>query len=161
MGVAMSYLPQILLLLFVLNLGTAFGAGLYEAKVVIPQWFRKSALSGCYIDREAMRELDSGRKFWAFVTTLPLTLLTLASFIVIWLGSPGYNWWLAAALLTFCERISTFTFFIPTIIKFQRMDTLFTERVSHLVTLWVRLNYIRTILMLVAWLFALRALVLC
>ena len=30
----------IFLWLFVINLGMAFGAGLYEARVVIPQWLK-------------------------------------------------------------------------------------------------------------------------
>ena len=33
-----KYLPRILLWLFVINLGTAFGAGIYESRVVVPQW---------------------------------------------------------------------------------------------------------------------------
>jgi hypothetical protein len=31
-----KYLPRILLWLFVINLGTAFGAGIYESRVVVP-----------------------------------------------------------------------------------------------------------------------------
>ena len=32
------YVPRVLLWLFVVNLGTAFGAGIYESRVVVPQW---------------------------------------------------------------------------------------------------------------------------
>jgi hypothetical protein len=33
-----KYVPRILLWLFVIDLGIAFGAGLYESRVVIPRW---------------------------------------------------------------------------------------------------------------------------
>ena len=38
-----QYVPDILLWLFVINHGIAFGAGLYEQRVVLPQWFSRSS----------------------------------------------------------------------------------------------------------------------
>jgi len=35
-------LPRALLWLFVINLGIVFAAGLYESRIVIPQWFSSS-----------------------------------------------------------------------------------------------------------------------
>ena len=32
-----KYVPEVLLWLFVINLGIAFGAGLYESRVVVPR----------------------------------------------------------------------------------------------------------------------------
>lgn len=68
-----------LLWLFVINLGIAFGAGLYEHRIVVSQWVTGSAQGGGRWDAEAVRRDDMGRRFWAFVTTGPLTLLTLAN----------------------------------------------------------------------------------
>ena len=118
-------MTTLLLALFILNLGTAFGAGLYETKIVLPKWFHKSAGAGYSVNTAAMQELDSGRTFWAFVTTGPLTLLTLTNLIFAWQSNqPGQLWWLVATLITLLERISTFTFFIPTAIKFQKAEQL-------------------------------------
>lgn len=154
----MSHLPEILLILFILNLGTAFGAGLYESQIVIPQWFSKSSGSGYSINLEAMQKLDSGRQFWVFVTTLPLTLLTLANLVVAWQSlQPERNWWLAAGLITLIERISTFSFFIPTLIKLQLTDQQLSPAGSRLVALWIGLNYVRNGLTLIAWLLTLKA----
>ena len=33
-----QYVPKVLLWLFVINLGIALGAGIYESRVVISQW---------------------------------------------------------------------------------------------------------------------------
>lgn len=155
----MSLLAELLLALFILNLGTAFGAGLYETRIVLPLWFHQSAGVGYQVDVAAMRSIETGRRFWAFVTTLPLTLLTLANCVLAWNAStPGRNWWLAAALLTLLERTGTFTFFIPTALTLQRADQLPAPRVSQLVTTWTRLNYLRNLFNLAACLLALKAL---
>ena len=76
-----QYIPDLLLWLFVINHGIAFGAGLYEQRVILPQWFSRSSESGICVNSAAMRSTDTGRRFWTFVTTVPLTLLTLANLV--------------------------------------------------------------------------------
>ncbi|GAB2566013.1 anthrone oxygenase family protein [Spirosoma areae] len=158
----MAHLPQILVSLFILNLGTAFGAGLYETKIILPQWFPKSTESGYRVNTQAMRDIDTGRKFWAFVTTGPLTLLTVINLVFAWQSQqPGSTWWLAAALITLIERIGTFSFFIPTAIKLQQADNRPASSVTRLVSSWIGFNYVRNALTLIAWVLALIALSLC
>ncbi len=154
----MSFIPQMMLALFILNLSVALGAGLYEARIVIPRWFPRLGKAGHQVDSQAIIELDSGRKFWAFVTTGPLTILTLVNLILAWQSElPGYYWWLTAALITLVERVSTFSFFIPTVIKLQASHQLPARKLHRLTTLWISLNYVRNLLTLLGWLFALKA----
>ncbi|MBC7774725.1 MAG: DUF1772 domain-containing protein [Phycisphaerae bacterium] len=154
-----QHLPEILLWLFILNLGTAFGAGLYETRIILPQWFIKSPEFGYRVNSEAMNQTDTGRKFWGFVTTMPLTLLTLANLVVAWQSNePRHDWWLAAALITLVERIGTFSFFIPTAIKLMRAETLPAAKVGSMASWWIRMNFVRNALTLIGWLAALKAL---
>lgn len=154
----MSLIAQPLLALFILNLGIALGAGLYETRLVIPHWFPRSAKAGYQINNQAIRDIDSGRKFWAFVTTGPLTLLTLANLVLAWQSDlPGSYWWLAAALITLIERISTFSFFIPTAIKLQAPTPSPAAKLYRLASLWIGLNYVRNLLTLLGWVLALEA----
>ena len=91
-------MPTILLWLFVINLGIAFGAGLYEHRIVVSRWIRASSATGIQWDAAAALQDDTGRRFWGFVTTGPLTLLTLANVIVAWRSTGAVrSWWLAAA----------------------------------------------------------------
>ncbi|MCI1189238.1 DUF1772 domain-containing protein [Hymenobacter sp. DH14] len=146
---------EILLWLFVIGLGVAFGAGLYETRIILPQWFRPSA-EGYRVDGEAMQRTDVGRRFWGPVTTGPLTLLTLANLAVAWSApAPRHGWWLAAALLALAERLGTFGFFIPAALRLQRAAA--GPATARLAAWWVRLNYGRNLLTLLAWLAALRA----
>src|SRR5713226_7737367 len=133
-------IETLLLWLFVIDLGIAFGGGLYEQRIVLPQWFPRSQGGGLQVDSEAMRRTDPGRRFWAFVTTMPLTLLTLASLAVSWRWQGALrDWWLAAAAITPVELIGTFSYFIPTALKMMRDETQ-PEAKSEMAARWTRLN---------------------
>ncbi len=153
------YVPEILLWLFVIDLGIAFGAGLYEQRIVLPLWFDRSSPGTIRVNREAMRSIDTGRKFWGFVTTVPLTLLTLVNLPLAWNSVwARREWWLAAALVTLLERIGTFSYFIPTAIKLMRVDTAPPEKLGAMASQWIALNRVRGALALAGWLAALKAL---
>jgi hypothetical protein len=140
-----------LLWLFVIFLGTAFGAGLYESRVVVPLWTSDPPAS--------LRSPDSGHRFWVWVTTGPLTLLTFANLVVAWqTQGPVRGWWLTASIVALVERGATFGYFIPTIIRLQRRPTLTQTAVRSALARWVLLNYVRIGLTLVAWIAALKVL---
>ena len=140
-----------LLWLFIISLGIAFGAGLYESRVVVPMWTSDPPAS--------LASPDSGHRFWAFVTTGPLTLLTVANLVAaLQTQGPARAWWLTAAIVTLVERAATFGYFIPTIIRLQRTPTLTQTAARTALARWVRLNYVRNTLTLVAWFAALKVL---
>ena len=148
---------EIMLLLFVMNLGVALGAGIYETFVVLPLWFQKTP-QGYRVDVQAMQKIDTGRKFWGFVTTIPLTLLTIVNLFIAWHSTgPNDDFYLAALLITLAERIATFAFFIPIAIKLQKSESLASSKTSRLISRWKTLNYGRLFLTLVGWLAALFA----
>lgn len=154
-----QYIPDLLLWLFVINHGIAFGAGLYEQRIILPQWFNRSSESGIRVNAAAMRNTDTGRRFWAFVTTVPLTLLALANLPVAWRArEPRHEWWLGAVLITLAERIATFAYFIPTALRLMRAEALPSARVAAMASQWMALNHVRAVLGLMGWLAALRAL---
>ena len=152
-----NFVSEILLLLFIINVGTAFGAGVYEAKIVIPQWTAVPAGAGFHWNAEAARRTDPGPKFWAFLTTVPLTLLTLASLVAAWYCvSPRRELWLGAAVVVLVERIVTFGYFIPTMVKLQR-EAVRSPTVETTVSRWISLNHVRNGIYLAAWITALQA----
>jgi hypothetical protein len=145
-----------LLWLFVVNLGIAFGAGLYEHRIVASGWLVISQESGAHWHADAARRDDTGLRFWAFVTTLPLTLLTVANLFAAWRSSGAVRgWWLAAGIAALADRAVTFSYFIPTMVRLMRaVDS--PEAVA-VATRWWNLNYLRHALVLAAWLMALEA----
>jgi hypothetical protein len=145
----------LVLWLFVINLGIAFGAGLYEHRITSPNWITPSTGPGLRWDAAAARRDDTGRRFWAFVTTIPLTLLTFANLFYAWHASGGVrSWWLAAVLAALADRLFTFAYFIPTMVRL--MDMPHSPAAAETATRWLRLNYVRHALVLAAWLTALK-----
>jgi hypothetical protein len=152
-------MPAIVLWLFVINLGIAFGAGLYESRIVVPQWFDTAPGSGSRWNAEAARNANVGLRFWVYVTTGPLTLLTLASLVAAgWTPQPVRWWWLAACVAALVDRVMTFTYFVPTMLTLMRQGALSESAAVAKARQWVRLGYVRHAATLVAWLAALRAL---
>jgi hypothetical protein len=149
-------IAAVFLWLFVLNLGIAFGAGLYEHRIVVSRWISSSPESGTHWNAEAVRQDDTGRRFWAFVTTVPLTLLTLANVFAGWKASgPLRGWWLAAAIAALADRIFTFSYFIPAMIGL--MGAADSPESVAAAARWSNLNYVRHALLAAAWLASLKA----
>jgi hypothetical protein len=146
----------VLLWLFVINLGIAFGAGVYEHRIVLPRWLPSAPVTGRHWMADAARQDDTGRRFWVFVSTLPLTLLTLLNLFAAW-RSPGVlrGWWLLSALAALTDRLVTFGYFIPTLIAL--MAAADSPGAVAAATRWSRLNYLRHGVVLIAWLAALQA----
>ena len=93
------------------------------------------------------------------MTTVPLTLLTLANLVAAWLDrGPRRYWWLGAVAIIVVERIATFSYFIPTMLWLMGTEDLPEAEVSATLSQWLLLDYGRHVLTLAGWLAALKAL---
>ena len=145
----------VLLWLFVINLGVAFGAGLYEHRIVVSEWITSSSESGTHWHADTARRDDTGRRFWAFVSTGPLTLLVLANLFAAWQMSGSLRvWWLVAAFAALADRAFTFSYFIPTMVGLMRAAD--SPESVAIATRWWNFNYLRHALVLTAWLASLK-----
>ena len=147
---------QLLLWLFVINLGIAFGAGFYEHRIVVPRWLVVAPDGALHWNAEAARLDNSGLRFWAYITTGPLTILTIANLWAAWRYTAGWlrAWWISASIVSLAERVLTLAYFIPTMIGLMNApDT--AESVATAAR-WVEVNYIRHAMALAAWLLALQ-----
>ena len=144
-----------LLWMFVVNLGIAFGAGLYEHRIVVPLWLSSSDNGATHWHADVVRRDDTGRRFWAFVTTLPLTIIAFANLFAAW-GAPSAvrGWWLATAVAVLFDRVFTFTYFIPTMVGLLRSPD--SPAAAAAAARWSNLNYARHAIALTAWLAALK-----
>jgi hypothetical protein len=146
-------LATLLLWLFVVDLGTAFGAGLYESRVFLPTWHA--------LDPRAWP--NPGLSFWAFVTTGPLTVMCLAAGLVLFraerfgLTPSRRRWWLRSLWIVLVERGLTFGYFIPGMLSLMQ-GALEPSALAITFDRWQLLNYLRHTFTLCAWLCSLAAL---
>jgi hypothetical protein len=146
-------IADVVLWLFIFILGIATGAGIYEARIVVPLWGSAPP--------QSLHSPDSGRRFWAFFTTVPLTLLVVAgaaAVLIVPMDELRRLWWGIGLGLVAVERIATFAYFIPTIIRLQRAEDFAWQDVRRKFAVWRMLNYGRIGLTLFAWIAALKAL---
>ena len=144
-----KYVTEVLFWMFVIDLGIAFGAGIYEDRVVVPQWE----------DTPPETWPNTGLKFWVYVTTVPLTLLTIANLVAAWREQgPRRYWWLGALALSVVERSLTFSYFIPTMSRLMGTKDLPEAEIKATLSQWRFRNYARHVLTLGAWLASLKAL---
>ncbi|HEX7774051.1 MAG TPA: anthrone oxygenase family protein, partial [Pyrinomonadaceae bacterium] len=125
--------------------------------IEFPQWLIESG--GTYRwSAEAAREANTGVRFWVYVTTVPLTLLTLANLIVAWRSQgPIRSWWLAAAVTALVDRVFTFSYFVPTMVQLMSDENLPQAQAVAMAKRWGQLNYLRHAIVIVALLLALQA----
>ena len=140
---------RLALWLFVINLGTAFGAGVYESRVVVPGW---AALP-------PRTWPNTGLLFWVYVTTVPLTLLTALNAAAAWLTQgPSRPWHLASVGAVVVERLATFSYFLPTMLRLMGSEGPADAEVRATLSQWLLLGHMRHLLSFSGWLLALKAL---
>ena len=145
------------LMLFLLTLGIALGAGLYESRIAAAHWLAQSPDGALHWDAAAAASDNVGVRFWALVTTGPLTLLTLVNLWIALRRAEGQlrHWWLAGALLALVERGVTLAYFVPAMIGL--MEAVDSPQAVRDATLWLDLNYARHALILAAWFASMKA----
>jgi len=148
---------RILLWVFVINLGVALGAGLYESRITVPRWIVSSPESVQRWDAAAARQANTGLNFWVFVTTIPLTALTIANLAFCWRArGRTRHWWIGAALAAAAERVFTFAYFVPTMLRLMHAENLPEPQAVTLALQWTSLNHTRHAMVLIALLAALK-----
>ncbi|MGE4053417.1 MAG: DUF1772 domain-containing protein [Vicinamibacterales bacterium] len=151
-----SRTSRVVLWLFVLNLGIVFGAGIYEHRIVVSRWMGLALESGVHWNAEAARADDTGLRFWVLVSTISLTLLTLANLFAAWRSSGALRrWWLAAGFMALADRLFTFAYFIPAMVWLMAAPE--SPESIAAATRWWTLNYLRHAIVLAAWLASLKA----
>lgn len=151
-------LITLLLWAYVLNLGIALGAGLYESRIEVPRWLSPGPDGSLRWHREAAVAADVGLRFWVFVSTIPLTLLTMACLACLWYApDPVRPWWLAAVAAGLAERAMTFGYFIPAMLRLMDPGAYGELEAAGRAALWVNLGWLRHAANLASLIAALRA----
>jgi hypothetical protein len=149
-------LMHLALWLLVIALGIQTGAGLFESRVLVPLW-ASSPPGSVRAYNETVIKADSGRRFWIFLT--PITgLISLLNVFAAWLAAePQRTWWLISSITAVFLIAITFAYFVPVLMRLPKASTIQPDALTRMVRLWVRLNWIRFILLVMAWLAALKA----
>lgn len=141
----------------VVGLGIQTGAGLFETRVLVPLWASAPPASVVAYNAQPLRP-DTGRRFWLLLTPT-VGLISLINLVLAWLSRGAQRaWWLGAAATAVAVVAVTFAYFVPVLLWLVRADERPAGQVAAKVRWWVRLNWLRVLALVLAWLAALKAL---
>ncbi len=147
---------DVALWLLVIALGIQTGAGLFETRVLVPLWASSPPQSVLAYVAVPIRA-DSGRRLWIILT--PLTaIISLLNLVAAWLyAGPARAWWLFASASALFVIVVTFAYFVPVLLRLPDAAKMPEAQLTRMVRLWVRLNWCRFVILVAAWLAALKA----
>lgn len=149
-------ISRILLWLLVVCLGIEIGAGIYEARVLVPLWSAAPPGSLVNYNLQALRP-NPGANFWIVSTPL-VGLLSLANVVAAFRSRGGNRrWWLLGAAVAFLMVVATFVYFVPALQRFEALRQTGPDEIAGQVHRWVVLNWVRAAVYLAAWVSLLRA----
>jgi hypothetical protein len=112
-------------------MASSISCGLYESRITVPQWLSFVPGAGYRWNPAAANE-----------------------------ANVGLRWWLISVGAALVDRVLTFGYFIPTMIRLTRGDFRPESVAVTKARQWVRLGYLRHAATLFAWLAALQAIAL-
>ncbi len=127
------------------------GGGLYEVLVIYPRWNKGVTPANLVQKLEDSGQLHAD-KFWV-ITSPTSALLSIINMVLAWQStSEARTLWFTAALLIFLDRIITFVYFAPTMIrKFRHPENIDPEKLKSSVRTWTSLSPLRIPLAIIAW----------
>lgn len=148
--------------LFVVALGLDLGAGIYEARVVVPLWAEgvpQTLASGNPYGRVAV---NAGIHFWAYMTSAVAVLAVVALVFGVLAPVPRRTWQVFSAVAELAAVAMTLLYFRPTLVRLflGHSAGLSTAAIATTVVRWVMWGRVRIIVSFFAWCAALRALTL-
>ncbi|MDQ6611495.1 MAG: DUF1772 domain-containing protein [Gemmatimonadota bacterium] len=148
-----------LLFALIMGLGLLIGAGIYEARVIVPLWVDDAPESTIDFHNPPMR-INAGRRFWVGVTPV-VGLIAVANTYYAY-DSLSFNnareWWLFASALATAVIVITFVYFVPVLMSLSTAAQMDQRKLVMTVKLWAVLNWIRALALLAAWFSAIQAL---
>ena len=150
----------VFLVLFILFIQFGMGGGLYESLVIYPRWKKDVRPDNLVQKLHDSGQMTASRRFWPFVSPA-LSLLSFINIVLAWqYTGPARTVWLTGALIIFINRLITFSYFVPTMLrKFEHPEKMEAVQLSKAVQVWTFLSPIRILVELSAWSLALWALV--
>ncbi len=155
-------MSSIALWLFVVLLGLDLGAGIYEARIVVPRWssgIPETLQSGNPYGSVA---IDAGVRFWAIMTSAVAAAALLSLVLGLLAPVPQRPWQIFASLAELVAVAMTLLYFRPTLVRLfmGHGAGLSATAIASSVRRWVMWSMVRIAISLLAWLAALRALAL-
>ena len=154
-----SMIATISILLLLLTVTFTLGGGLYEVLVIYPNWKHEVQPDTLSAKLESSGQNNAGKRFWPLFSPAQALLSIINMVLAYNYTGPAHNYWLAAAIIIVINRVITFSYFIPVMLKYiMKPETMETERLKSIVKTWTGLSPLRLLPEFAAWVLIIAAL---
>jgi hypothetical protein len=131
----------IALSLLLLTVALSLGGGLYEVQVIYPNWKHNVHPETLRARLESSGQMNAGKRFWPIVSPAQGLLSILNIVLACNYTGPAHGYWLAAAIIIFVNRVITFSYFIPEMLrKIMQLEQFTAARLQNIVRRWTALS---------------------
>ena len=152
---------QVLLCAFILSVGVGIGGGLYETRVVYPNWAENPTPDGLAGKLVSSGQAGAARRYWPLVSPASALLAIVNVFLAWHQVGMIRNLWLMSSIAIVLKSIGTYGYFVPTYLRrIAKPDTMDAVTLRRLVRTWTGLSPLRVVAEAFAWITGMGALLL-
>jgi hypothetical protein len=143
---------QILLCAFIFSVGMGIGGGVYETRVVYPNWITEPTPNGLGEKLISSGQAGAAQRYWPLISPTSALLAVLNVFFA-WhqIGFVRTLWLTSSALIIF-KSAGTYGYFVPTYIRrIAKPETMDIMALRRVVRTWTNLSPLRVLVEMFAW----------
>ena len=147
-----SITDQILLCAFIFSVGVGIGGGLYETRVVYPNWAKDPTPDGLTEKLVSSGQAGAARRYWPLVSPASAALAVVNVFLAWHQVGMVRNWWLTSSIAIVLKSIGTYGYFVPTYIRqIAKPTDTDSATLRRIVRTWTGLSPLRIVAETFAW----------
>jgi hypothetical protein len=151
---------QILLCAFIFSVGIGIGGGVYETRVVYPNWNREPTPDGLGEKLVSSGQARAARRYWPLISPTSALLAVLNAFLAWHQIGLVRTLWLTSSILIIVKRSGTYGYFVPTYIhRIAKPEGMDTTALLRVVRTWTILSPLRVLIETLSWITGIWALV--
>jgi hypothetical protein len=145
-------LDQILLCAFIFSVGMGIGGGVYETRVVYPNWIKEPTPNGLGERLVSSGQAGAARRYWPLISPTSALLALINAFFAWHQAGLVRALWLTSSVLVIFKSAGTYAYFVPTYIRrIAKPETMDIMALRRVVRTWTNLSPLRVLVETFAW----------
>jgi hypothetical protein len=143
---------QILLGAFIFSVGMGIGGGVYETRVVYPNWTKEPTPNGLGAKLISSGQAGAARRYWPLISPTSALLALLNAFPAWHQIGLVRTLWLTSSVSIIIKSAGTYGYFVPTYIRrIAKPEKIEIMALRRVVRTWTNLSPLRVVVETFSW----------